>query len=166
MSFLEEYDFPKNQKELYNHPNFSHRHSFSKVVKGYEYSNENVDGFCKWMHYEDQIQDVYFYSYGNLIHKIENDTYIFTITCKKYCQFDYYAARVDIASGNIVYNYELDTYTPIGKWKHEHIIDQYSVNNILYEKTNEVNYYTELTGYDKIEGLVDYIRKDVNIPGE
>jgi hypothetical protein len=165
MSLLKEYDFPKNQDELSKHLKYTHRHSLSKVVRGYEYNNANVEGFCKWIHYEDYIQDVYFYSYGELLHKNDDNTYEFNVTIKKSSVLDYYSQRLDIASGNINFNYELDTYTPIGEWKYEHITDGYVVNNITVDKTIEKYYYNAVTGYEPLDDLIDYIRKDIYIPG-
>lgn len=165
MPLLKEYDFPQNQQELYKHPKYTHRHSFSKVVRGYEYSNQNVEGFSNWVHYEDCYQDVYFYSYGDFIRKINENTYEFNLTIKKYQQLDYYAARVDIASGNIIYNYDLDTYELVGDWNHEHITDCYIVNNVEVDKKIETFSYNQDTGYEPLDNIIDFIRKDIYIPG-
>ena len=154
MSLLTECGIPTNQKELYNHVNFNYRQSLGKCVKGYKYDNILDYKFCKWMHYENNDTDKYIFAYGNMKEALENDTYIFTVTIKKYKQFEAYAARIDILNGDIIYNFTNDTYNLQGEWKHEKITDSYMINSKLYEKTIHRKVYND---YEKIKEVVKFI---------
>jgi hypothetical protein len=162
MNFLQQNDIPSTREELYQHPRYSHRRTLSKVVKGYKYavscsySNPYSSGLCNWIHMEEEDTDIFVFVTGNIVQDLEDEKYLFELSIKKYMQFEAYAATVETASGNVLYDYMRNLYVLQDKWKYEKNTDMYTVNDEIYSDTAELTYY-DVDEYYKLDKFIKCI---------